>query len=130
MKLQINWNAIGISATLACAIHCALMPLLLSSLPLFGISFFHSILFEAGMILLALVIGGISLWHGYRRHHHRYLPIALFLTGMAFLILKQFFAHDNFWLVIPATLFILLAYFLNWKYCRIAKHCHASDCNH
>jgi hypothetical protein len=37
MKLQINWNALGASAAVACAIHCALLPLFITTLPLFGI---------------------------------------------------------------------------------------------
>ncbi|HAL95914.1 MAG TPA: MerC domain-containing protein, partial [Chitinophagaceae bacterium] len=33
MRFRINWDALGISASIACAIHCALLPLFLSSLP-------------------------------------------------------------------------------------------------
>ena len=38
MKFKINWDAFGIAASVACAIHCAVLPLILSSLPLFGIN--------------------------------------------------------------------------------------------
>ena len=62
MKLQINWNALGVSATVACAIHCALLPLFLSTLPLFGINILDNIYFEAGMMLIALLIGGLTLF--------------------------------------------------------------------
>ena len=33
MRLKINWDALGIATSLACAIHCAVLPLLLTSLP-------------------------------------------------------------------------------------------------
>ena len=130
MKLHINWDVLGISATLACAIHCALMPLFLSSLPLFGINIIDNLYFEAGMILLAILIGGFSLGHGFRRHHHRLLPLSLFLGGMGFLVFKQFAARYEEWLLIPAVVLIIAAHFLNWRLCRIAKHCHATDCEH
>jgi len=130
MKLQINWNALGVSATVACAIHCALLPLFLSTLPLFGINILDNIYFEAGMILVALLIGGLTLLHGYRKHHHRSIPLILFITGMFFLIFKHFFSATVIWLIIPSSILILLAYYLNWRLCRIAKHCHSSDCNH
>lgn len=130
MKLHINWEAIGISAALACAIHCALLPLFISSIPLFGINFLNNLFFEAGMILTAIAIGGYTLWHGYQKHHHSIFPLLSFAAGMAFLIIKQFFVHSQFWLVIPAILFILLAHFFNWRLCRKAKNCHSSDCNH
>jgi len=58
MNFKINWDALGISASLACAIHCALLPLFLTSLPLFGINIIHNYWFEASMILLAMAIGG------------------------------------------------------------------------
>jgi len=130
MKLQINWDALGVSATIACAIHCALLPLLLSSLPLFGINILHNIFFETGMILLAMLIGTYSLSHGYRRHHHHLLPLVLFISGIFFLLLKQFITSLHIWLLIPAVLLIVSAHFLNWRFCRKAKHCHSTDCNH
>ena len=130
MKLQINWNAIGISASLACAIHCALLPLFISTLPLFGVNLLDNIYFEAGMILIAFLIGGLTLLHGYRKHHHHLTPLVLFISGMLLLIFKHFFSATVTWLIISSSLLILSAYYLNWRYCRIAKHCHSSDCNH
>ncbi|MGH2552845.1 MAG: MerC domain-containing protein, partial [Chitinophagaceae bacterium] len=88
MKHRINWDALGITASLACAIHCALLPLFLSSLPLFGINIIHNIFFEAGMIGLALCIGAYSLYHGYKRHHHSRMPLIVFVSGFIFLVLK------------------------------------------
>ena len=130
MKLQINWSAIGVSATVACAIHCALLPLFISTLPLFGINILDNIYFEAGMILVALLIGGYTLLHGYRKHHHRLTPLACFAVGMGLLILNHFFPSKITWLVILSSGLIILAYYLNWRYCRKAKHCHSTDCNH
>ena len=130
MKIQINWNALGVSAGVACAIHCALLPLFISTLPLFGINILDNIYFEIGMMSVALLIGGFTLFHGFRKHHHRLLPLLLFLAGMSLLILKHFFAANILWLVIPSSILIISAYYLNWKLCRLAKHCHTSDCNH
>lgn len=130
MKLQINWNAIGISASLACAIHCALLPLFISTLPLFGVNILDNIYFEASMILIAFLIGGLTLLHGYRKHHHHLTPLFLFISGMFLLIFNHFFSATVIWLIIPSSILIISAYYLNWRYCRIAKHCHSSDCNH
>ena len=130
MKLRINWDYLGMGASLACAIHCALLPLFLSSLPLFGVNIIHNNFFEAGMILLALAIGTFSLWHGYRRHHHSFRPLLLFYTGFVFLVLKQFFTHHATWILIPAVLLIVTAHLINFKSCRVHNHAHAEDCNH
>ena len=130
MKIHINWEALGISAAVACAIHCALLPLFLSSLPLLGINILNNILFEAVMIALAMVIGGVSLSHGYRRHHHSAVPLIVFFAGMLILIFEQFVIGFNLWLLMPAFLFIMSAHFINWKLCKRAEHCHTTDCNH
>jgi len=130
MKLQVNWDALGIATSLVCAIHCAVLPLLLSSLPLFGINIIHNNFFEAGMIALAFVIGSLALFHGYRRHHHRLLPLLIFATGFTFLILKEMSLSYEVALLIPAVSFILTAHYLNYRFCREANHCHSTDCDH
>ncbi|OSZ81228.1 hypothetical protein CAP36_08335 [Chitinophagaceae bacterium IBVUCB2] len=130
MKVKINWDALGIGASLACAIHCALLPLFLTSLPLFGINIIHNIFFEVFMILLALAIGSYSLYHGYRKHHHSIVPLSLFFAGFSFLVLKQLFAHYQTWLLIPGVLLIVTAHILNYKSCRVHDHAHADDCDH
>ncbi|WP_431212771.1 MerC domain-containing protein [Puia sp. P3] len=53
---------------------CALLPLLVASLPILGINIIHNQLFEFGMIGLAFLIGTWALWHGFRYHHGRILP--------------------------------------------------------
>ena len=130
MKIQINWNALGVSAGLACAIHCALLPLFVTTLPLFGVNILDNVYLESGMIAVAFLIGSFTLWHGYKKHHHKLSPLVLFIAGMLLLILKHYFPANIFWLIIPSSILIVLAYYLNWKFCRKAKHCHSTDCNH
>lgn len=130
MKMRINWDAVGISASLACAIHCALLPLFLTSLPLFGINIIHNEIFEAGMILLAFGIGTYSLYHGLKKHHHRWLPLIIFIFGFLLLVIKEFVIAYETWLLIPAVMLIVAAHLLNYRFCRMANHCHTGDCNH
>lgn len=130
MKVKINWDALGIGASLACAIHCALLPLFLTSLPLFGINIIHNTFFEVFMIVLALGIGSYSLYHGYKKHHHSLVPISLFFAGFIFLVLKQFFLQYEVWLLIPGVMLIITSHILNYKSCRVHDHAHADDCDH
>lgn len=130
MRMRVNWDAFGIATSIACAIHCALLPLFLSSLPLFGINIIHNSFFEAGMVVLALFIGSYSLYHGYRKHHHRELPLVILVGGFLFLSLKLFLVQYENWLLLPAVLMIVSAHFLNYRFCRLANHCHSDDCNH
>src|SRR5688572_20571581 len=130
MKFRINWDALGITASVACAIHCAVLPLFISTLPLFGINIIHNIAFEAGMVLLAFSIGSWSFYHGYRKHHHSWRPFILFTAGIILLVLKLFFIHYETWLLIPAVTLIVTAHFVNYRSCRVHAHAHADDCDH
>ena len=130
MKSKINWDALGITASLACAIHCALLPLFLTALPLFGVNIIHNIFFEMSMVVLAFGIGSYSFYHGYRKHHHSPLPFGLFGIGIILLVLKLFFIQVETWLLIPAVACIILAHILNFRFCRVHNHAHADDCEH
>ena len=130
MNFRINWDALGISASLACAIHCALLPLLLQSLPVFGFELVNNHTFEYFMIALSFAIGAYSFWHGYRKHHHSFQPILLFLVGFIFLLSKQLWPSQHWWMVILAMIFIVTAHVRNYRSCRVHNHAHDDDCNH
>ena len=130
MNIKVNWDALGITASVACAIHCAVLPLLLSSLPFLGVDIIQNDFFEYGMIVLTFAIGTYALSHGYRMHHHRPLPLIIFTVGILFLIAKQVWHSDHIWFLVPAVTAIVSAHYLNFRYCRQHDHEHAEDCRH
>jgi hypothetical protein len=130
MNFKINWDALGITTSLACAIHCALLPLFLTSLPIFGIEIIHNRLFEFFMILLAFAIGVYSLYHGWKKHHHQWLPLFIFCIGVSFLFAKQLWHQWQFLLLVPAVLLIITSHYVNYRLCKKANHCHLNDCAH
>ncbi len=130
MRWKINWDALGITASVACAIHCALLPLVLSSLPLFGVEIINNNGFEIMMIVIAAAIGAYSLYHGYRKHHHYLTPLIIFGVGILFLCAKQVWHERQLWLLAPAVALIVSAHYFNYRYCKKANHCHAEDCAH
>lgn len=127
---KINYDALGIAASVACAIHCALLPLVLTSLPILGINIINNYWFEFLMILLSLVVGIYSLRHGFKKHHHRKLPIVIFAAGILLLLLKQVFHAQQLWFLVPAMILVVTAHYINYRDCRKADHCHADDCTH
>lgn len=128
--IKINWDAFGISTSIICAIHCAILPLILTSLPLFGINIIENQKFELFMIGLAFAVGLYSLFHGWSKHHHRLIPIIIFSLGMICLLAKQVWHDYHLLLLFPALVLIVGAHYYNYKLCKKAKHCHASDCDH
>lgn len=127
---KINWDALGIATSVACAVHCALLPLILTSLPLFGVNIIKSLKFEFGMILLAFLIGTFALYHGWKKHHHRWLPFVVFATGMMLLFAKELWHYYELFFLIPAATLIITAHFLNYRLCNAHNHAHKEDCNH
>ena len=121
MQAKINWDMMGIGTSVACAIHCALLPLLMTSLPLFGINIIHNSFFEWGMIALAFFVGSYSLYHGFIRHHRSWGPVIIFSAGFIFLFLKQFFHQAEYWLLVPAVILIISAHYFNYRFCQQRK---------
>jgi predicted membrane protein len=116
MKLEFNADMIGIGTSVACAIHCVVLPVFLSSFPVFGVNIIHNFWFESLMILLAFVVGFLSLRHGFVRHHRSPVPFLLFAAGMLFLSARQFL-HDYELILLPfAVILIIFAHFFNFRY--------------
>jgi len=130
MNNKINWDALGITTSVACAIHCAVLPLVLTSLPVFGFDIIQNTFFEYTMILLAFAVGVYALSHGFRKHHQRFLPLTIFSIGILFLLAKQVWHTLHIWLLIPAVIAIISAHYLNYRLCKIHYHVHAEDCHH
>ena len=127
---KINYDALGIAASIACAIHCAILPILMTSLPILGINIINNIWFEIGMIILAAAIGLHSLRHGYIKHHHNKLPFVLFIIGIMLLIVKQIFHAQQFYFLIPAVGLIIAAHMINYRECSKANKCSTAGCIH
>ena len=121
MIRKINWDALGITTSILCAIHCAALPLVAAVLPVMGISWVHNAVFEYGMIGAAFGIGTWALWHGFSRHHRRLLPWGLFVAGMILLIAKQIWHQYELRLLPFAVILIVAAHLVNF---RLTRTCH------
>ena len=128
MNLKISWDSVGVTTSLACAIHCALLPLFVTSLPLFGINIIENLSFEYGMIALAFAVGSYSLYHGRKKHHHNWVPLIVFSTGIVFLLAKMAWHTWSLVLLVPAVSCIVTAHILNYRLCRVHDHAHSEDC--
>lgn len=121
MNIKLNWDAFGIGTSVLCAIHCALLPVIVTSLPVFGINIVHNPFFEWGMIALAFIVGSYSLFHGYVKHHRSFKPVLLFSFGFVFLVLKQFFFQYEILLLLIAVTCIISAHYYNYRLCHKSK---------
>lgn len=121
LKLKLNWDAMGAITSIACAIHCTALPILIGTLPIFGVDIVQNSYFEWGMIVLAFGIGIYALRHGYLTHHRNKLPLILFSIGMSLLVAKQFFhSIENYFLLVALPL-MLFAHYRNYKLCKATQ---------
>jgi hypothetical protein len=119
MKLKIDADLIGMGVSIACAVHCAILPVFLSGLSVWGVNMIHNFWFETIMIVLAFMVGMYSLRHGFVRHHRCPTPFLLFATGMLFLLAKQFWPVYELILLLFAVILIISAHIFNFRYTRM-----------
>lgn len=107
---------LGIGLSLLCAIHCAFLPLILSSLPLLGISFLANPYWEVGMISASFLVACYSLFNGYKRTKTK-KPLIILTIGFLFIMAaKSLVGEEQEWfLMVAGGLLIAIAHFVNWK---------------
>lgn len=77
-------DRIGATGSLLCAIHCALLPLVIAVLPSLGVAAWLGSGFEEGFVLFATALGLFSMVWGYRRHR-AVQALSLMIPGLAVL---------------------------------------------
>lgn len=109
---------IGMTASILCAIHCAVVPLLITSLPFFGLGFLANPWLEWGMIIFALLVGIYAISFSFLRHHRKWLPLILLISGFAIIVSGHLFVtgwHEA--IVVPiGGLMIAAAHVFNYRY--------------
>ncbi len=61
-------DRVGAMGSLLCAVHCALLPVLIAILPSFGVASLLRQDFEEWFVMFATLVGVFSVVWGYRRH--------------------------------------------------------------
>ena len=118
----------GMTASLLCAVHCALMPLAITLLPLLGLSFLADSRMEWALVVLAAVLGTTSLTVGYRQHRSTNALRVLF-AGLAILVAGRLFETYAVgqWavgVVVAGGVIIAIAHSINLRLSRTCE-CHS-----
>ncbi len=114
----------GAVASITCAVHCALMPVLVTVLPVaIGVSLSSSWV-EWALFGASLTIGLASLCRGYRIHGNRLAQVA-FSAGLATLGAGRI-EEERGWGVVPLVaggLTLAIAHLINLRLCRTCPSC-------
>jgi hypothetical protein len=82
-------DAVGAMASFVCAVHCAAMPLILSTVPLAGIELLADHRIEQVFVVLAALFGLVVIGAGYCKHRLRWVAL-LYLVGVVSLMVGAF----------------------------------------
>src|SRR6185437_12655372 len=122
-------DRVGATASFLCAIHCALLPFVLTVLPLLGLGFLAGHRFERGFVMFAGTLALFALLGGYRRHRRR---LALLLLGVTWATDYSIVVHSV--MVTCGGLLLASAHFVNLaidrRHGRSGAHVHGAQCAH
>jgi hypothetical protein len=121
---KLNLDFIGLYASLACAIHCAVLPIVVSVSAIGGLSFLEHGWFELGMIGFSTIIAGKALLEGYFKKHRKTHPVFIGSLGIALLIGSQF-AADNVEAILATAggLSVAFSHYINWQLSKKYYNC-------
>ncbi|MEY4573415.1 MAG: hypothetical protein RLZ10_2705 [Bacteroidota bacterium] len=132
-------DKVGMFSSVSCAIHCLLMPLVITLVPVFGLSLFVNETFEWGLLVFSAILGVSSLCFGYRKH--KSLKAFAYLSSGVMLIVIGRLHHshssvhglelDLFTLVLVfGSILVAASHYLNNKLCGSCKPCQNEGCMH
>jgi len=126
-------DRLGATGSLLCALHCALLPVLIALLPTLGIATWMNDSFEEGFVAFATLLGLFTLIQGYRRHR-AVRALGLLVPGLAALWLGIGYEplhHDAILHAVTMTFggtLVGLAHLANLRL--IHGHVHDATCAH
>ncbi|CAL2103090.1 MerC mercury resistance protein [Tenacibaculum sp. 190130A14a] len=128
MKIKNNTiDIIAFTSSIICAIHCAVIPIVLSFSSLGSLHFLENPYIEWTFIALGILFVFMSLWPSYKTNHHQVKPLLFALAGF-FLIGIGRFEFTELWEVINTVIgasLVSVAHYFNWKMAKsIEKHKH------
>ena len=118
-----QWDLAGISVSALCTLHCVVLPVVMSSFPVWGIAVLENPWLEALLIGLAFVSGLIAFYKGCFVLHKRKEPLLLFCFGFLLLLANQWNEHLTFYVIPIASAAIITAHIINYRYGKKRKSC-------
>ena len=133
MKLKRNFNhelvdTTGACLSVACAIHCLSMPLLIAALPLIGLGFFATERAELALITGAIGLAIASLAWGVRLHRN-WRALLILIVALAFIATSRTAVEGTFEVVFYSIGGVLLAsaHLVNRHLCKTCPACEPED---
>lgn len=120
-------DRVGATASLMCALHCAIMPLVITLLPLIGLQFLAQEWVEWLLVASAAIIGVTSLCFGFKKHQS-WQALHLLGVGLTMIVLGRVWErHSNAHWAVPVLVLggctVAGSHVLNQYLCRTCQKC-------
>jgi hypothetical protein len=138
--MKLNVDKIGMVSSLSCAIHCTIMPLLVTMMPIIGLSLLATEEFEWMLLVGSAVMGILSLCFGFKKHKS-FKALSFLSTGLVLIVIGRLTHHHYHTLkifhldlyvlfLLSGGLLVSFSHWLNNKLCSSCEPCKASGCKH
>lgn len=129
----LDLDRVGATASMLCAIHCALMPMVITLLPLVGLSFLASEKAEWTLLGLSASLGISSLCWGYREHRRKrallYLASGLALLASGRIAEERGSVPWGVGLVVLGGVTVATSHLINRRLCKSCRVCQEQECD-
>ncbi|PZR30673.1 MAG: hypothetical protein DI538_22250 [Azospira oryzae] len=115
-------DIIGCWTSILCAMHCLLVPMLLSAGLFSKSSFLEHAYVEEAVIVLSAILAFRSLLPGYFRHHRKFAALGFCIAGFVIITLSRM-ADTAFWeiaLTTSGAMLVATAHMINHQTCKQA----------
>ena len=122
-----SWDRIGIVASSACAVHCAVLPFAVAALPFVGLQHLGDERLEWTMVLLTAVVGLVGHARAYRFNHRHLAPALIFIAGLLLVVGARLFLETHRlgpWALVIGGGLAAASHWANLRSCR----CCVADC--
>jgi uncharacterized membrane protein YfcA len=122
---RLIWDAVGITASAVCVVHCVATPIALIFLPALSRFLPGNESFHHWLVPAVFSIGMISFVSGYRRHRRKLLLVPL-VAGMSLIATGAFLISNDIQETIITLLgsaLVITAHLMNRSFCRWCEAC-------
>jgi MerC mercury resistance protein len=118
-------SRVGAWLSIVCAVHCALMPLVITVLPIIGLEFLASHALEVIILAGGLGFGAYGVARAYFKYHRDLLPVGLLLAGSSLVVSGLFLVpeHLEHFFIPAGAILVGIAQVVNIRMSRVCTTC-------
>ena len=121
---SIHADLVGFYASMACAVHCAFLPLLLTVSAFGGLEWLHEPWLEITFIVSSIVIATFALGRNFRKHKHIRTALQIVAVGFTLILLSRVIPGEAHHVVSAAGgVTIALGHVVNWRQAKKSPCC-------